>query len=300
MKTTIYTWLSAIRPKTLPLAISSIILGSSIAAYDGFFDLTIFYLALFTAMLLQVVSNLANDYGDAETGADNEQRVGPQRVMQAGLVTKAEMKNALFISISVTVLLGVVLIYTAFKDDLMMTIVFLGLGVLAIVAAVMYTMGEHPYGYSGYGDISVFIFFGLVGVIGSYTLFSRELYFLLLLPASLCGFLSASVLNINNIRDLSSDIQVGKFTLAARLSYKKAIIYHWLLFVLAETSTIAFIVLAELPKVTWLHLLLVPLFIYIGKQLPKYDDGQLMNEQLRNTVLGTFAYCSLIAIGLVL
>ena len=216
MKSAILIWLSAIRPKTLPLSISAIILGSAIAAFDGFFNVTIFSLALITATLLQIVSNLANDYGDAETGADNENRVGPKRVMQAGLVTKAQMKKALVFSILLTFSLGVTLIYYAFKDDFMMVIVFLVLGILAIAAAIMYTMGKSPYGYSGYGDISVFIFFGLVGVIGSYTLFSQEFYPLLILPACFCGFLSASVLNINNIRDLASDIKVGKFTLAAQ------------------------------------------------------------------------------------
>ncbi len=300
MKSAILIWLSAIRPKTLPLAISAIIVGSSIAAYDGFFDSTIFSLALITAILLQVVSNLANDYGDAETGADNENRIGPKRVMQQGLVSKAEMKQALFISVLITFSIGVLLIYLAFQDDFILAISFLVLGISAIAAAVLYTMGKSPYGYSGYGDISVFIFFGLVGVIGSYALFSRDLYPLLILPACFCGFLSASVLNINNIRDLSSDIQVGKFTFAAQLGYKKAFIYHWLLLLLAEISAMTFIVLADLPNMTWLHLLIVPLFIYIGRQLPKYDNGQLMNEQLRNTVLGTFAYCSLITVGMFL
>jgi len=299
MTSAVSIWFSALRPKTLPLAISAIILGSSLAAYDGFFEGTIFSLALITAILLQVISNLANDYGDAETGADNEKRVGPVRVMQAGLVSKNEMKRALLISVSATSVFGVTLVYTAFKDDVIWALIFILLGISAIVAAIKYTIGKSPYGYKGYGDISVFIFFGLVGVIGTYTLFSHDPSLLLILPASICGLLSASVLNINNIRDLSSDIQVGKFTLAAKLGYKKAIIYHWILLILTEVSAIAFIILAQLPALTWLHLILVPLFIYIAKQLPNYGNGPLMNNQLGNTTLGTFAYCSLIAIGMI-
>lgn len=251
-------------------------------------------------MLLQVVSNLANDYGDAESGADNASRVGPIRVMQAGLVTKAGMQRALIMAISIAVILGLILIYFAFKDSLSLILIFVGIGLSSIVAAITYTMGKLPYGYSGYGDISVLVFFGLVGVIGSYTLFSLQFYPLLILPASICGLLSASVLNINNIRDLSTDIEAGKYTLAARLGYRNAIYYHWCLILTAEILTITYILQADLPLATWLHLLVFPVFIFITRELKNYKNAPLMNKQLKYTVLTTFAYCSLLAIGLLI
>ncbi|WP_371377452.1 1,4-dihydroxy-2-naphthoate octaprenyltransferase [Thalassotalea aquiviva] len=293
-------WLLAIRPKTLPLSCSAIILGTALAYYQGNFDLLIFILALVTAILLQVISNLANDFGDLKHGADNAQRVGPLRVMNAGLVSESAMKKALFIAIGLAIASGISLLVQAFANQLWLIITFIVLGSLAIVAAITYTMGDKPYGYRGLGDISVFLFFGLVGVIGSFTLYQGEFYGLLMLPASSCGLLSCSVLNINNIRDMKTDLAAGKVTLAARLGYKGARAYHWCLLGLAELFIIVFILLANMPITTWLHLLALPVLIVSTNRLKNVDDATIMNNQLKNTAIATFVFCSLFSIGLVL
>ena len=290
-------WLTAIRPKTLPLASGAIILGSAIAHHDGFFNASIFILALLTAILLQIVSNLANDYGDAISGADTEERVGPKRVVQAGLVTKSAMQKALALVVTLTIISGVSLVLIAFPDDLLLVFCFILLGFSAIIAAITYTVGKSPYGYLGFGDISVFVFFGLVGVIGSYALYNTDIYWSLLLPASSCGLLAVSVLNINNLRDLKSDIKAGKYTFAARIGYKKAIVYHWIILLLAEVLILSYIYSNNLPNYTYLHLLVVPILINVAFKVKHYSDAPLMNQQLRNTSMMSFIFCGLFALG---
>lgn len=299
MNSAVLIWLAAIRPKTLPLACSAIILASAIAAYDGIFDLSIFILSLTTAVLLQIVSNLANDYGDAISGADNEKRVGPLRVMQAGLVNQKDMKKALVLSVSFAIISGVSLVYLAFIDSIFWISLFILMGGGAIVAAITYTMGSKPYGYRGYGDISVFIFFGLVGVLGCYALYGKTLNVDLLLPATCCGLLCSSVLNINNLRDFYTDSQAGKHTLVVKIGTRNAIIYHWVIFFLAELSTAAYIVLNSLPLLTWLHLIPFTFLIKSSLTLSNFAMAELMNKQLKITVLSTFSYCCLFSMGLV-
>ncbi len=299
MNSAVVIWLTAIRPKTLPLACAAIILGSSLASFHGFYDGSILLLSLTTALLLQIVSNLANDYGDAISGADNEQRVGPLRVMQAGLVTQQEMKKALALAVCLVVLSGVSLLYVAFAENFIFIIGFLLLGGVAIIAAITYTMGEKPYGYKGYGDISVFVFFGLVAVMGSYALYAQSVHLALLLPASCCGMLCASVLNINNLRDVYTDTEAGKNTLVVKLGVQNAIRYHWGLFLLAEVCTMAYIFTFSLPLLTWLHLIPWLILLHSARKLVHFENSALMNQQLKVTSLATFFYCLLFSVGLI-
>ena len=236
MKQSLQIWLEAARPKTLPLALVSILTGSVLAYSAGHFSLTIAIMALVTATLLQILSNLANDYGDAVQGTDNDNRLGPQRAMQSGVVTADQMKKAIIFNIILTAIAGLTLVFYALSSfESILT--FIGLGILAILAAIAYTMGSKPYGYVGLGDLSVFLFFGLLGVSGTYFLHTGHVDATLFLPALGCGLLAVAVLNINNMRDIENDSQCGKRTMAVRLGQRKAKQYH---FILLGSALVAF------------------------------------------------------------
>ncbi len=228
MNNSLRIWVDAARPKTLPLALISILTGSVLALATGAWSWLVTGLALLTATLLQILSNLANDYGDAVKGTDNEQRLGPMRAIQSGAVSLADMKQAMVINVLLTLISGLGLVCYAL-DNLQNIIAFLGLGFLAILAAIAYTVGNKPYGYVGLGDLSVFVFFGLLGVSGSYFLQTGSLEWRLLLPSLGCGLLAVSVLNINNMRDIENDALCGKRTVVVRLGQQRAKVYHLLL-----------------------------------------------------------------------
>ncbi|MGL6315457.1 1,4-dihydroxy-2-naphthoate polyprenyltransferase [Vibrio sp. WXL103] len=223
---TLSVWLSAARPKTLPLALTAIITASTLAWSHGSFSWSVALLALLTATLLQILSNLANDYGDAEKGTDNEQRIGPMRAIQSGAVSLSAMRKAIIINVILTIISGSALVAVSL-ESLQNVLLFLTLGGLAIAAAIAYTVGAKPYGYLGLGDMAVFIFFGLLGVLGTYFLHTGELALITLLPAIGCGLLSVGVLNVNNMRDIENDAVCGKRTLAVRLGLAGAKRYHY-------------------------------------------------------------------------
>jgi 1,4-dihydroxy-2-naphthoate polyprenyltransferase len=220
-------WLEAARLRTLPLAFSGIILAAFLAKSKGFFSLQIFIWTLITTILLQVLSNFANDYGDTQNGADLADRVGPARTVQSGAILPAQMLKGIYCVGFLALLSGFTLLYYAFGGFYNIYFAgFLGLGLMAIVAAYTYTAGSKPYGYAGLGDISVFIFFGLVGVLGTLFLFTKSFTIGDILPAMASGALAAGVLNINNIRDIESDKNASKITIPVRLGRKNALLYH--------------------------------------------------------------------------
>ncbi|AIW20092.1 1,4-dihydroxy-2-naphthoate polyprenyltransferase [Vibrio coralliilyticus] len=261
MKQSLRIWLDAARPKTLPLALVSILTGSVLAYSTHQFSWMIAILAFLTATLLQILSNLANDYGDAVKGTDNDKRLGPMRAIQSGAVTQADMKQAIGINIVLTMLAGLALVFYAL-DSLQSILAFIGLGVLAIVAAIAYTVGNKPYGYVGLGDVSVFIFFGLLGVAGTFFLHTGIVAPLLVLPAIGCGLLAVAVLNINNMRDIENDEECGKRTVAVRLGQKNAKHYHTLLLAGAVVAFIVYLLLQPVPVWLSLPFLLSVLVIY--------------------------------------
>ncbi|MFN3019177.1 1,4-dihydroxy-2-naphthoate polyprenyltransferase [Vibrio coralliilyticus] len=261
MKQSLRIWLDAARPKTLPLALVSILTGSVLAYSTHQFSWMISILAFLTATLLQILSNLANDYGDAVKGTDNDKRLGPMRAIQSGAVTQADMKQAIVINIILTMLVGLALVFYAL-DSLQSILAFIGLGVLAIVAAIAYTVGNKPYGYVGLGDVSVFIFFGLLGVAGTFFLHTGIVAPLLVLPAIGCGLLAVAVLNINNMRDIENDEECGKRTVAVRLGQKNAKHYHTLLLAGAVVAFIVYLLLQPVPVWLSLPFLLSVLVIY--------------------------------------
>ncbi|QFI56011.1 1,4-dihydroxy-2-naphthoate polyprenyltransferase [Aeromonas simiae] len=293
-------WVLAARLRTLPLACSSILLGTGLAARNGAFDGAIMGLSLLTAILLQILSNLANDYGDAVSGADNETRIGPQRAVVSGLISRGEMVRAMVLVALGAVASGLGLLITAFGNNWLDVLLFVAFGGFAIIAAITYTVGKTPYGYRGFGDISVFLFFGLLGVLGSFYLFTHSLSWPLLLPAAACGLLATAVLNINNVRDIEGDRVSGKITLAVRLGREKAIAYHWVLLGAALLLTIAFLLLEGAGPWPWIFLPALKPLSGAARILSETRDGARLNGALKQTAISAFLYSLLLAIGLAL
>jgi 1,4-dihydroxy-2-naphthoate polyprenyltransferase len=201
----VWVWVDALRLRTLPLALSSVALGGLLSGADQAFRWSVTLLAVVTTLFLQILSNLANDYGDSKHGVDNEGRLGPTRTVQSGQITSKSMKKAVIIFAGLSLISGIWLILDALAGHLHYgyVVFFFLLGIAAILAAIRYTAGKNPYGYKGLGDLFVFLFFGLAGVLGTYFLNTLHFSPEILLPASTLGLFSAGVLNINNMRDLS-------------------------------------------------------------------------------------------------
>jgi 1,4-dihydroxy-2-naphthoate octaprenyltransferase len=259
--TRLSAWILSFRPRTLPLACCGIVTGSALAMASGaVWRGGVFWAALTTALLLQLLANLANDYGDVSKDSDTPERIGPTRGMQLGLISAAEMKWALWFSALMTMVSGIILITLA-CESLADVMGFIILGAFSIAAALTYTIGRHAYGYHGLGDLSVLIFFGWVAVLGSYYLQTHAFNPLVLIPATACGLLCVLVLNVNNLRDIDEDRRHGKMTLAVRLGFHKARYYHLLLLTASFALLLcsAWLWSGERPWV-WLFLLALPLF----------------------------------------
>ena len=295
-------WVLAARPRTLPLACASILLGSGLAASVDALNMTVLVLALLTAIALQVLSNLANDYGDAASGADDEQRIGPARAVSSGLLTAEKMRTGMIVAATVAALLGLLLLVAAFGNQWGQILIFILLGAAALLAAVTYTvgLGGTPYGYRGFGDIAVFIFFGLLGVLGTYYLHVQQLSWLPFLPAAVCGLLATAVLNVNNVRDIESDARNGKITLAVRLGRTKAIRYHWVLLGLALLLTLIYLIVLPVPWVGWSCLLVAKPLTDAVRTLRHTHDGEVLTGMLKKTAISTLLYSVLLSIGLAL
>ncbi|OHX65623.1 1,4-dihydroxy-2-naphthoate polyprenyltransferase [Flammeovirga pacifica] len=284
-------WIQAFRLRTLPLAISSIVLASILAykTLGDFFSFDIFGLTILTTVLLQILSNLANDYGDAVNGADHEGRKGPSRAVQSGEISKQAMKTAIYIFSGLSLLSGIFLLYksiSSFEEFLY----FLGLGILAIIAAITYTAGKKPYGYAGLGDISVMIFFGWVGVLGSYYLQVGELDWTLILPATSCGLLAVAVLNVNNIRDIESDIAAGKKSVPVRIGRKAAVFYHWFLLFAAMICGLAYVYYNYESPLQWLFVIIFPLLRKNGWAVTRLTEPSELDPYLKQMALTSLLF----------
>jgi 1,4-dihydroxy-2-naphthoate octaprenyltransferase len=290
-------WLIAARPRTLPLALSSIGMGAFLAAGQGKFSLSIFSLLALTTVLLQVLSNFANDYGDFIHGADSDQRKGPSRLVQSGIISAQAMKRAMIITGIIALISGIGLIYLAFGGLSLTFFLFMILGLLAIWAAISYTAGEKPYGYVGLGDISVFIFFGLVGVCGSYYLFTGQFLWMNLLPAISCGVFSVGVLNLNNIRDIESDLLAGKRSIPIRLGRKLAVNYHGILLLFGIIASLAFQILNQANIQGYLFLLVLPLLAINFKAVRSKTKPQDLDPYLKQLALSTLLFVILFGLS---
>lgn len=295
------TWVSAARLRTLPLSISGIIVGSSIAVAQDDFNAVIFSLALATTLGLQILSNFANDYGDFVKGTDNEDRVGPQRALQSGMISRKEMYGGMITTGIITFIFAVMLIYVAFGGrSILYGIIFLLLGIAAIAAAVKYTVGDSAYGYRGLGDVFVFLFFGLVGVYGSYFLYAIEWDWRVLLPAATIGFLSAGVLNLNNMRDRAADARAGKNTLVVKMGAENAKQYHYFLLLAAFSCIILYSAFSFEGIDDLLYLFaFVPLLMHL-KRVMENKNPVLLDPELKKLAIGTFILAILFGLGQVL
>jgi len=289
-------WIKAFRLRTLPLGIASIAMGSILAAGDQSFSWSVCGLALLTTVLLQILSNVANDYGDSVNGADNEYRQGPLRQTQLQTISKKNMKQAMMILIILSVVSGVSLLLIS-GIPLRFIILFLVLGLIAIYAAITYTAGENPYGYAGLGDISVLVFFGWLGILGSYYLYTGTFQWTYLLPATTCGLFMVAVLNINNIRDIFSDEKAGKYSIPVRLGRQKAVWYHWSLLGVGFLFTVIFIVLNYKHHLQLLIFLTVPLLLLNGKSVWQKTEAKQLDPYLKQMVLTTIVFVITFGIG---
>lgn len=291
-------WVSAARLRTLPLSISGIITAGAAAKESNMFSLSIFGLALATTLGFQILSNFANDYGDGVKGTDNHERVGPMRAMQSGVLSAKDLKIGIAITSIITLIIACFLIYFAFEgNNILHSTIFFILGIAAIVAAITYTVGKTAYGYRALGDVFVFLFFGLLGVLGCYFLFTKNLNGFILLPAIVIGLLSTAVLNLNNMRDRLADANVNKNTLAVLLGGSKVKNYHYFLIIAAFVCALVYFILKQAIWFQFLPLLaFIPLFVHL-KKVKENTSPPLLDPELKKVALSTFLFSVLFFIS---
>ena len=293
-------WIEAARLRTLPLALSSIITGSALAQFDGAFNLRVLIPALLTAIFLQILSNLANDYGDAVKGTDNDGRVGPLRSVQSGAITQAQMRKGIACMTFAAILAGIWLICEGLSGlSLVDYISFMFLGLISVIAALTYTLGKNPYGYSGLGDIAVFLFFGLTGVLGTYFLHRHKLSCGAALMAVVLGLFSMGVLNLNNMRDMENDRRCGKITIAVKLGMSGAKKYHSFLIISGMLGSALFTALNFKSMGQLAIILIFPVFIRDINAVSKIKDHREFDPFLKKLSLSTFIFSILFGVGLV-
>ena len=302
------SFIKAARLRTLPLSISGIIVGSifgnellqnraTINDSSSILVSPIFWLAILTTIGFQVLSNFANDYGDGIKGSDKN-RTGEARMVSSGAITPKQMKSAMIITTIITLIIALLLIYVAFgRDNFGYSLLFFGLGIASIAAAIKYTVGNSAYGYSGFGDVFVFIFFGLLSVVGSYFLYTKYINFEIFLPAISIGMLSTAVLNLNNLRDQTEDKKNNKKTLVVKLGNEKAKKYHY--FLILGALVFAFIyVFLDFTSVYQLVFLVA--FIPLIKNMKTVAQNIIpaeLDSELKKVALSTFLFAILFGIG---
>ncbi|RSC94069.1 1,4-dihydroxy-2-naphthoate octaprenyltransferase [Tenacibaculum singaporense] len=312
-------YIKAARLRTLPLSVSGIIVGAFLGLNESFLKVSstlldttiyvgrknilessIFWLAILTTIGFQVLSNFANDYGDGVKGTDN-QREGEARMVASGVITPKQMKNAMIVTGVFTTIIALLLIYVSFgKDNFLYSIIFFGLGIASIVAAIKYTVGKSAYGYSGFGDVFVFIFFGLLAVVGTYFLYTKQLNFMIFLPAITVGLLSTAVLNLNNMRDRENDAKSGKNTLVVKMGAESAKFYHYFLIVASLMFALLYTVIKFQSPYQFLFIIaylpLVKHLVFVYKN----KEEALLDGELKKVALSTFLFSILFGLGQVL
>lgn len=293
-------WIQAARLRTLPLSVSGIIVGSAYAQYTGDFRWDIFLLALLTTLGLQVLSNFANDYGDGIKGTDNDDRIGPGRAIQTGAISVKQMKNGIILTSILTFLIAVLLIYISFgRENFLYSILFLVLGLASIAAALKYTIGNSAYGYRGLGDLYVFLFFGLLSVLGSYFLYAQSIDWRLILPACAIGLLSTGVLNLNNMRDEISDKAANKNTLVVKMGGENAKKYHTTITTLALVLLVVFALLIRLEWSKYFFVLaFIPVILHLNR-VAGYQNPKQYDPELKKLALSTFLISVVLSIVLI-
>lgn len=300
----IKAWIGAVRLRTLPLSLSGIIVGSAMAYYYGGWNLHIFILSISTTVLFQILSNLANDLGDSQKGTDNDERIGPTRAIQSGLISQSSMKNAVVLVtfLSLASAFGLIYISSDFISDSLIWI-YLVLTSLSIFAAILYTVGKSAYGYYGLGDIMVFLFFGCLSVLGVFTLYGMPFELITLLPAFTIGLWSVAVLNLNNMRDIVNDTASSKRTIVVQLGSTRAKYYHFILILVGLSIWTALNGVYVYLNNNWIFLIAVfpTLFLYTHlKKVIEIDDPSMYDPELKKVALITFSSSILFATSLFL
>lgn len=299
LQTNIKSWIYAARLRTLPLSLSGIFISTLIAYSRGHKHTLVFIMACSTTLLLQILANFANDYGDGIKGTDNRFRIGPKRAVQSGRISPFSMKMALFFFGALSFLSAMFLIYFSFKTYLAPASIFFILAMLfCLFAAIKYTIGKKAYGYKGQGDLYVFLFFGLMSVQGSYFLYTHQFAWDVLLLSSAIGFLSVAVLNLNNMRDIYSDHKSAKYTFVVRIGLDRAKIYHLFLVSLPFLLGSFFVVLnCHKPLYRWTFLILIiPIFFHV-KKVFSIKDLKKFDPELKKIALITLLYALIIGLG---
>ena len=300
-------YIQAARLRTLPLSLSGILVGSlyalrptqSIETPTEVFDWKIFILAILTTIGFQVLSNFANDYGDGVKGTDAD-RVGEKRLVASGEISQSQMKSAVYVTAILSLITACLLIYFSFRGtNLGYSLFFLLLGIVAIVSAIKYTVGNSAYGYKGFGDVFVFIFFGWVSTLGVNFLFTKEVTWMLLLPASAIGMLSTGVLNLNNMRDEQSDRKAGKNTLVVQMGGAAAKKYHYFLVV---GAMVLFLVFAFLSHFRWDQFAFVVAYFPLVNHLKtvyQCKENHKLDPQLKTLAISTFLVSFILSLVLI-
>jgi 1,4-dihydroxy-2-naphthoate octaprenyltransferase len=290
-------WLKAVRLRTLPLSVSGILIGNSLCFQDPEFSGILFVLMLFTAISFQIISNFANDYGDGVKGTDNDNRLGPKRVLQQGLLSREILKKGIVIISLISLLLAFVLIFLAFgSNSWYYILIFIGLSFASVWAAIFYTVGNKAYGYYGFGDLFVFLFFGGVSVLGAYFIQLKTFSYPAILLSLVVGFLSVGVLNLNNMRDIDNDAFVGKRTLVVIMGAAIAKKYH-LLLLIVSVSILVYVFYSVSIRFFWIpYLAIIPLIVHFISVLknsePKFFDPELKKLSLSIFFLSLLVFLS--------
>ncbi|GAB5400086.1 MAG: 1,4-dihydroxy-2-naphthoate octaprenyltransferase [Aureisphaera sp.] len=307
-------WLGAARLRTLPLSVSGIIVGAALGnpilahiEYTSIWEKSniimcyppyitqrpLFWLAILTTIGFQVLSNFANDYGDGVKGTDAN-RDGEKRMVASGVISPKQMKRGMYVTAGITLLIASMLIFMAFgNENILLAFIFFNLAIAAVIAAIKYTVGKSAYGYSGKGDIFVFLFFGLVSVLGTYFLFTKSLTWELLLPATSIGVFSTAVLNLNNLRDIENDAKVGKNTLVVKWGSVKAKNYHYFLLLIGMICAVLYTLLKYQTPLQFLYLItFIPLVLNM-MTVAKNSEPRLLDSELKKVALSTFAFAIL-------
>lgn len=284
-------WIDAARLRTLPLSLSGIILGTLLATHRNQFDWGIFILACLTTLFLQVLSNYANDYGDGIKGTDKA-RTGEKRAVASGEISPKQMKQAVVITAILSMLSAICLLaYAYLPTHWDWFIVFVLLGVASVWAAINYTVGDKAYGYRALGDLFVFLFFGILAVVGTYMLYTKSFDSFILYPAAAIGLLSTAVLNLNNMRDLIQDKRAGKKTIPIIIGFLYAKNYHRFLLYFPFVLGILYFIQQDL--LYWKHylflILLIPAILLMHK-VSKTHEYQYLDSELKKTALLTLLF----------
>jgi 1,4-dihydroxy-2-naphthoate polyprenyltransferase len=286
-------WILASRPRTLPAAIAPVLVGTALAAYEDEFHVLPFLAAMVGSTFIQIGTNLSNDYSDARRGADTEDRLGPVRVTAGGLMPPRHVLAGTYIAFGIAVAAGLYLAAVAGWELLVV-------GVASILAGVLYTGGPRPYGYEGLGELFVFVFFGIVAVVGSYYVQTEELRWEAFALAVPVGLLSSAILVVNNVRDIDTDRRAGKRTLAVKLGRERARVLFTAMVVLSFAAPVVILALGGLTPWLLITLAALPLGIPLIKTVSSRSDGPALNGALAGTGRLLAVFSVLLAAGVLL